>query len=245
MKIVLMYHDVYDKVITESGFQNPSALQYKISAKEFESQISSIRNYCDCHPETEVELTFDDGGVSFLTIIAPILEKYGFKGIFFIATKYLDTPLFLTSNQLMELSNRGHIIGSHSHTHAELSSLAKNQIDAEWNDSVKIIKKYCCGTVIASIPNGAINKNVIKSALANGINMLYTSSTTTSTTCLGSMEIVGRYVVYQGMSVNDVLAIISSKTRRQIMYIKWLILKIVKYFLGNHYNSTKAKLFKK
>lgn len=245
MKIVLMYHDVYDVSATESGFQNPSAFQYKISAKEFESHVSAAKNYCCAHPNTDVIFTFDDGGVSFLTIIAPILEKYGFKGIFFIATKYIGTPLFLTTKQLNELSERGHIIGSHSHTHSELSLLVKDQIDAEWKESVNIVKKYCDSVVTASIPNGATNKYVEKSALAHGINVLYTSTPSINFAHLGNMELVGRYVVYQGMILDDILAIISSQAYRRKVYIKWLILKIVKLILGNHYSSIKVKLFKK
>ena len=92
-KIALMYHDVYKQSGTESGFQNESAFQYKISEEEFESHVKEISKYC-VNNNVDVLFTFDDGGISFLTIIAPILEKYNQKGIFFISTQYIDTPLF-------------------------------------------------------------------------------------------------------------------------------------------------------
>ena len=85
-KIVLMYHDVYSDSETESGFQFPTSFPYKISAEKFESHVKLAHTYCKQNNLSldSVEFTFDDGGVSFYTVIAPILEKYGFKGVFFI-----------------------------------------------------------------------------------------------------------------------------------------------------------------
>ena len=78
-----MYHDLYIQSGAESGFQNESAFQYKIQVDEFEKQVKAVVDYCREHIEIQVDFTFDDGGVSFLTLAAPILEKYGLKGIFF------------------------------------------------------------------------------------------------------------------------------------------------------------------
>ena len=85
----------------------------------------------------DVLFTFDDGGISFLTIIAPILEKYNQKGIFFISTQYIDTPLFLTKKQIKELRERGHIIGSHSHSHPQnISELANSDLLEEYKNEI-------------------------------------------------------------------------------------------------------------
>lgn len=83
-----MYHDVYRQTDTESGFNTPSASFYKISAEKFEEQVRFIHHYCQQNnlPLNHIEFTFDDGGESFFSVIAPILEKYGFRGIFFIST---------------------------------------------------------------------------------------------------------------------------------------------------------------
>lgn len=82
MKIVLMYHDLYIQSGTESGFQNESAFQYKIQADEFEKQVKAVVDYCREHIEVQVDFTFDDGGVSFLTLAAPILENMASKEYF-------------------------------------------------------------------------------------------------------------------------------------------------------------------
>ena len=42
MRIVLMYHDFYRYDKSESGFQNSTALKYKVSAEAFEAQVHAI-----------------------------------------------------------------------------------------------------------------------------------------------------------------------------------------------------------
>ena len=48
-QIVLMYHDLFFSDKSESGFQNSTALKYKVSAKAFEAQVQSIENYLKCN----------------------------------------------------------------------------------------------------------------------------------------------------------------------------------------------------
>lgn len=238
-----MYHDIYRDTVKESGFQNNSSFQYKIQLNQFEEHIIAISAYCRKHTDVEVEFTFDDGGVSFFTYVAPLLEKYGFCGTFFISTNYLNTPLFLTTEQLQILIERGHNIGSHSHTHPILTELVDDVIAEEWNISVNELRKYVSDKVIASVPNGDVNKNVVCKAAEAGIKVLYTSVPTTRTKTLGNMLIVGRYVVYQGMTTKDVMAIVSNKGNRRMIYVRWQILQLIKTLLGRRYNQLKSFFF--
>lgn len=68
-------------------------------------------------PEKPVMLTFDDTSLGQYTVAAPELEKYGFKGVFFIMTVSLGRPNYMTKSQVKELSDRGHLIGSHTWDH--------------------------------------------------------------------------------------------------------------------------------
>lgn len=243
-RIVLMYHDIYCDSIKESGFQNISALQYKVQLVEFEKHVSAVTEYCKNHTDVTVEFTFDDGGVSFLTHAAPILEKYGLHGTFFISTNYLNTPLFLTTQQLKTLAEHGHRIGTHTHTHPLLTELSDEEISEEWNVSTSKLKNYIVGEITASIPNGDGNKTVVRKAAETGINVLYTSVPTTRAKTFGNMLIVGRYVIFSGMKAVDVMAIVESKNRRRMMYLRWQILQIIKCVLGKRYNLLKSFLFK-
>ncbi|SIR33722.1 polysaccharide deacetylase family protein [Pontibacter lucknowensis] len=68
-------------------------------------------------PEKPVMLTFDDTSLGQYTVAAPELEKYGFKGVFFIMTVSLGRPNYMSKAQVKELSDRGHVIGSHTWDH--------------------------------------------------------------------------------------------------------------------------------
>ena len=127
MQIFLMYHDVYIHDYNESGFLKDSTKQYKISVQEFEQQVKAVAEYCRDHDDIKVDFTFDDGGKSFATVVAPVLEKYGLRGIFFISAKYIETETFISFDQIVELKRRGHIIGSHRNSHPNLAKLAKGR----------------------------------------------------------------------------------------------------------------------
>ena len=131
-----MYHDIEKRGEYKSGFQNDTAFHYKIDLDAFEAQVKALA-YND-----DIVFTFDDGGSSALFLAAPILEKYGRKGLFFICTQYIGQPGFLTEKQITELENRGHLIGSHSHTHpSNMASLSINEIRKEWGKSCGILEK--------------------------------------------------------------------------------------------------------
>ena len=239
-----MYHDIYRQTLDESGFQQESASQYKIQADIFEEHVKAVTQYCKEHPKVEVEFTFDDGGVSFLTLAAPILEKYGLRGIFFISTAYLNTPQFLATEQLDEVAKRGHRIGSHSHTHPMLTDLSENEITKEWTKSVDILRPFTTDDMTASIPNGDGNAVVMDKALKAGIERLYTSIPTTKITYFENMQVLGRYVVYQGMSTKDVIRIVSDEGYRRRLYIRWQLLHYAKSCLGSQYERLKCLYFR-
>ncbi|MCD8033192.1 MAG: hypothetical protein LUF83_02685 [Alistipes sp.] len=81
--INLMYHCVYRESVAESGgFQGIGPNLYKIDVERFEQHILDAVEYCQKYPDTEIAFTFDDGGISSYSLIAPLLERYGLKGIF-------------------------------------------------------------------------------------------------------------------------------------------------------------------
>ena len=237
MKVVLMYHDIVTREDTSSGFQNENAFQYKVEESAFEEQVKALKG-------KDVVFTFDDGGVSFYTKAAPILEKYGLRGVFFISTKYIDTPGFLTSGQVKELADRGHIVGSHSHTHPEIfTKLSEMEIRDEWVKSYEILNKILGnGDLTLSIPNGYASKIIMEEAINAGYTDIYTSEPTTKVRLFRNHKVIGRYVVHDGMGTQDVLCIVDSNGTRLKMALKWRLLNIVKGVLGSSYETVKAKV---
>lgn len=244
-----MYHDVYRGSTSESGFQNDTAIKYKVRASDFENQVATINDYLKSHnlPKDSVEFTFDDGGESFLTIIAPILEKYGFRGKFYISTGKIGTKGFLNEAQVKELHSKGHIVGSHSHSHPErMSAMSKDEIDHEWNQSQNILKEILgFSPKYASIPNGYQSKAILESMISSGITVIDTSATTTRQRRFKSALVRGRYAVTDDMTVSQLMKLLNSPAYRFKIAMRWYALSFAKKMLGNTYLSIRSKLVKK
>ena len=150
--INLMYHDLTVDGDSSSGFQNTTAFQYKVDVEVFEETLQLLRG------REDVTFTFDDGGVSFLTLAAPLLERYGRRGVFFISTKYVGTPGFLTREEVGKLERRAHIIGSHSHSHPEnITLLSEEEQREEWEMSCRELEQMLGHPIeLISIPNGYV-----------------------------------------------------------------------------------------
>jgi peptidoglycan/xylan/chitin deacetylase (PgdA/CDA1 family) len=94
-----------------------------------------------------VIITFDDGFRDFYTHAQPILAKFGFTGIVYLPTAYIQkaTATFkgidcLTWNEVRELSRAGVLFGSHTVTHPVLKEVAQDQLEAELRDSKATIE---------------------------------------------------------------------------------------------------------
>ena len=234
-----MYHDIVTKNDKSSGFQNESAFQYKVEEVAFEEQVKALQG-------KDVVFTFDDGGVSFYTKAAPILEKYGFKGIFFISTKYIGTPGFLDKEQVVALAERGHVVGSHSHTHPEIfTKLSKEEVHEEWQKSKEVLKEILGEKDFPlSIPNGYASNIIMREAINCGYTDIYTSQPTTKIRMFQKHNVIGRYVVHENMTTQGVLHIVTSKSCQIKMALKWHVLNVAKRMLGESYDAVKAKVLR-
>lgn len=237
--INLMYHDLTVDGDSSSGFQNTTAFQYKVDVEVFEETLQLLRG------REDVTFTFDDGGVSFLTLAASLLERYGRRGVFFISTKYVGTPGFLTSEEVRELERRGHIIGSHSHSHPEnITLLSVEEQRAEWEMSRRKLEEMLGHPIeLISIPNGyvtAVSKHLFDTL--EGIKRIYTSVPTTHVEMCRTYSMHGRYVVTAGMTAKDVVRIVESRGLRAKQYLRYLVLSMAKAIFGNKYDKLKARL---
>lgn len=247
MQIHLMYHDVYVCDTNESGFLRERDMPYKMSAARFEKQVKAVADHC-MHfnlPKDHVVFTFDDGGKSFHSVIAPILEKYGYRGVFFISTRYIGSETFLSEDEIYDLHERGHLIGSHSHNHEHMDSLSDEVLDNEWQQSVKILSDIIKVPVIhASVPNGDISAAVLSGASRAGIMNLYTSEPTTEISSFEHMRVVGRYVMLNDSTPEYLISIISSPARRFFLSVRRHVIRMMKALLGFNYVKVKQLLFK-
>lgn len=244
----LMYHDVYQHEKTESGINIDSAQSYKISVSLFEKHIKAIRQYVDAHhiELSSIRITFDDGGASFLTVIAPILERYSFKGYFFIATGFLNTEGFLNDEQVVELYKRGHFIGSHSHTHRQMmNALSKEELMTDWKLSIECLERLIHQPIkIASLPNGFSSSVILDVLEKLGIEEVYTSSPMDKPIKRRNLTLLGRYGIKDGMNEGKVLQIAFNPLTKSWIKMKKLVLNGAKSLLGRQYIKIREFLYK-
>ena len=115
-------------------------------------------------PTKPIIITFDDGYSDAYTNAYPILAKYGQKGVFYVITGFVGKDGYLTWQQILEMSQNGMILGSHSVSHLDLSSssLSNSQILSQLTNSKKALESKL-GITINDFcyPSGKATKTTI------------------------------------------------------------------------------------
>lgn len=88
-----------------------------------------------------VSFTFDDGMKEHYTIVAPELEKRGWRGTFWLCCEWIhDDPqtdtTHMTWGEVVEMDGKGHEMSNHSWSHANLTQISADEarIEIERND---------------------------------------------------------------------------------------------------------------
>jgi peptidoglycan/xylan/chitin deacetylase (PgdA/CDA1 family) len=200
---VLLYHDVADAAARETvGFPGPLAARYKLEPHVFRAHLEAIASagvrvgLLEDSPRPDVALTFDDTGAS-APVVASALEAHGWRGYFFAPTARIGTPGFVDGGALRELVQRGHRVGSHSHTHPTyMGKLSRGELDEEWLRSRDVLRSVLgAEPEAASVPGGFLSKGVIHSAAESGFGLLMTSEPTARVKDVRGMTVVGRYAI--------------------------------------------------
>lgn len=108
----------------------------------------------------KVALTFDDGFLECYDRMLPVLEKNKIKATFFINPRSIDnqnesfasefirnnlnvnlSKKFMNWDMIREIHSLGHIIGSHTVSHADLKGLSALTLNEEVQGAKKIIEK--------------------------------------------------------------------------------------------------------
>lgn len=244
-----MYHDSYINDKRESGFRLAGADVYKIRPENFEHQLELIDNYLKSKKlnKDSIRFTFDDGGVSFYTVFAPLLEKYGYKGYFFISTQFIGDDGFMTEDQIKELDKRGHVIGGHSHSHRQLmNTLSFDELLKDWSicteklESIVGHKVTCC-----SLPCGYMSDNMMGALNQLGYKDVYTSEALDGFYVLNRMRIYGRYGLKESMSDEYVLSIVASPLTRLKIKARKALLNFAKKIMGGSYVTFREQFLNK
>ena len=205
MTVVLLYHDVAPRRDFDShGRGGPHAAIYKLEPARFEAHLDAIeltgKTVGLIRPGVaapEVAFSFDDGGRSSLAI-ADALERRGWRGHFFVVTDAIGRAEFLDADQVRELDRRGHVVGSHTHSHPDrMSELSGEAIDSEWVRSrAELTELLGRAPEQAAAPGGDASASVIRGAEKAGYEVLMTSDPVARVERTGSLSVVGRFPIW-------------------------------------------------
>src|SRR5690606_18844461 len=191
--VTLLFHDLYQRDPSESGFLGPGADRYKLSLADFDRQIEGIRRVRSDAPvllsggpggdlpagqeRSPFAISVDDGGISYYGKLAGRLEDLGWRGHCLVTTGCIGRRGFMNAAQLRELAAAGHVIGSHSVTHpARFSSLDDRSLLEEWRRSRATLEDLLGRPVhLASVPGGFYSRRVALAARAAGYRLLFNS----------------------------------------------------------------------
>lgn len=218
MQVVsLLFHDVYVDRPDESGFSSPAADRYKLSLNAFEAQLAGVARLQQEPPLVARDLiaaaaseadgpysgfsfTVDDGGVSYYTVIADRLEALGWRGHCLVTTGMIGRRGFLTADQIRELDDRGHVIGSHSASHpTRFSTSTVDDMRREWTHSRQALEELLGHPVtVASVPGGYFSRAVATTAAEAGVQLLFTSEPTRAIAHESTCAFAGRFTIRRG-----------------------------------------------
>jgi peptidoglycan/xylan/chitin deacetylase (PgdA/CDA1 family) len=80
-------------------------------------QLYNYLAYGDPLPEKPVMITYDDTDEEQYSIGKIEMDKYGFKGVYFIMTISIGRPNYMSKDQISQLAKEGHAIESHTWRH--------------------------------------------------------------------------------------------------------------------------------
>jgi hypothetical protein len=125
---ILCYHHIRD-----IKMPNRSSMGYEVTAAAFREQMKILSDsgyhsivpdqlyeylvHGTALPSKPVMITFDDTDEEQITIGKTEMDKYGFKGVYFIMNISIGRDHYMTREQIKQLSNEGHVIACHTYDH--------------------------------------------------------------------------------------------------------------------------------
>lgn len=144
---VVNYHDtkLEESNNLKKQIEYFKSIYKNISYNEFEKFIMTGELEGD---KPGIMLTFDDGLAGNYDCAYGILHEYGMTGYFMVSSDLIDTPGYMTYQQLKEIQNQGHIIGDHTSTHHRMELKdTKGDLEYEILQSKKCLEEKLESTI--------------------------------------------------------------------------------------------------
>lgn len=178
---VLNYHQVNDKYHTSLTMEVAhfrQQMKYLCDEGYTTINLDQLYDYLEHGtplPPKPILITFDDGYIDNYKEAFPILKEYHMKATLFMIGDAIDTPRFLSAEQLLEMDANGFSIESHTYTHRPLVKLSPEEIEQELQRS-RIVLESLLGHPVRYIayPGGFANETIKKLTAENGYRLAFT-----------------------------------------------------------------------
>jgi hypothetical protein len=109
-----------------------------------------------------VTLSFDDGSKTQYINGWPIMQKYEFRGTFYITTGNLDGFWYMTPQMVRTLYKSGNHIGAHTINHKNLTTISSDEVDNQLKQPQEFLERLL-DTEIKDFatPFGAVNPSIL------------------------------------------------------------------------------------
>lgn len=214
---VLCYHHIRE---SHAG-QSESYKSYSVSPAFFSEQMKALKDsgyqtilpdqlydylvYNAELPAKPVMLTFDDSNEAQYTIAAKEMEKYGFRGVFFLMTISLNRPRYMTNEQVVDLVKRGHAVESHTWDHHMVTKYKGEDFQKQFEGANRTIEAITGKPVTYfAYPFGLWNEAAIPELKKAGYKMSFILSTKRDST--EPLQTVRRMIVPGTWSVKGAMS---------------------------------------
>ena len=187
---VLCYHHIRPARAGESE----NMKSYSVSPEGFASQMKALHDsgfqtilpdqlyeylvHDGVLPAKPVMLTFDDTDEEQYSIGATEMNKYDFKGVYFIMTISMNRPRYMSKEQIKNLADSGHVIAGHTWDH----HMVTKYTGADWD--IQLLKpqkqlEAITGKPVKyfAYPFGLWNKAAIPEIKSRGYDLAFILST--------------------------------------------------------------------
>jgi peptidoglycan/xylan/chitin deacetylase (PgdA/CDA1 family) len=192
---VLCYHHIRE---AKAG-QSESMKSYSVSPAQFAEQMKALHDsgyqtvlpdqlyeylvHNGPMPAKPVMLTYDDTDEEQYSIAVPEMNKYGFKGVYFIMTISINRPRYMSKEQIKSLSDSGHAIESHTWDHHMVTKYTPTDWDMQLSKPEKTLNDITGKKpTYFAYPFGLWNQAAIPELKSHGYKMAFILSTKRDTT---------------------------------------------------------------
>ena len=180
---ILCYHNIRSTLDHHSP-------ELTVTEKTFDDQIKSLHdsgyhtilpddlyNYLTKGsplPSNPIMISFDDSHEEHFSIAAREMERYGFRGVFFVMTVAIDKPHYLSRQEIYALAKSGHTIACHTYDHPLLTRLPDNEWGKEVEKPKELLEQITGKPVdYFAYPYGAWDERAVDELKKRGIKAAF------------------------------------------------------------------------